>query len=92
MGSGGTAGATTSTTMQTPSSFSSPSMRDKPAGFGDGSTTVSKGNVKPITAIDAEVVGTEVEDEVVKTPEDTTAPQTTTSNKVRGKKGKKRKN
>lgn len=60
MASSGGSTATTTAAPPTPSVFSSPPLREKPAGFGATTTVVDDSEVKPITAtakiVDAEVV------------------------------------
>lgn len=71
-------------TMEAPPQiFSPPTTREKPAGFGEVETPVRKDEVKPITAMDAEIVEDDEQDE---------SPQgMSESSKKKRRKGKKKK-
>lgn len=76
-------------TMEPPPTIFAPT-REKPSGFGaPSSAPVSSNSVKPITAIDAEVLEDDDDDE--DGPEEA-APTSEAPKKKRGKRGKKRKN
>lgn len=82
----GASDATGAASMSAPaqSIFSPP--RERPAGFGDRSPSVSQDGVKPITAMDAEIVEEEDDDD------DGETAMGTDKKKKRGKGGKKKKN
>ena len=84
-GSGGAA------TMEPPATIFTPPSREKATGFGaPSSAPVSVDGVKPITAIDAEVLDDDGDDD---DSDDAEAPSNESKpKKKRGKKGKKRKN
>jgi len=82
-------------TMQAPEQqaiFSPPKTREKPAGFGDVQTPVDRNEVKPITAIDAEIVDVEVENDGDDDDSATATSSDGSSKKRRKGKKKKRKN
>lgn len=55
-------GASPSPTRPTSSTFSPPTMRDRPAGFGAGGTAPTRDGVRPITVTATEVVETDDDD------------------------------
>lgn len=82
-------------TMEAPAQqaiFSPPKARDKPSGFGDVQTPLDPNEVKPITAMDAEIVDVDVEDDGGDSEsESVSSPSSVDSSSKKRRKGKKKK-
>jgi YidC/Oxa1 family membrane protein insertase len=90
----GASAGSASATMQAPSSSIFTPLREKPAGFGERVAPISQDGVKPITAMDAEIVDDDDDEEVDEDDDDggVETPQQSEPKKKRRKSRKKKKN
>mmetsp|Transcript_26862 Transcript_26862/g.62794 ORF Transcript_26862/g.62794 Transcript_26862/m.62794 type:complete len:439 (-) Transcript_26862:256-1572(-) len=83
--------AETTTSAPDPTVFTPPTIREKPAGFGDSISSASSDGVTQITN-SGDVVDAEVVSEIVSNADAGESKKSPSSNKKRGKKKKRRKN